>query len=457
MKEKIIDERKIRDILAETKNPSSRTILKILKKAREKKGLELKDAGSLVNFNQPELKKKLFAAAGWVKNEIYGERLVFFAPLYLSDYCVNDCEYCNFHLANKQLRRKRLTLKEIGEQTAILINMGHKRILLECGEDPQHNDIDYVVRAIKKIYSVKTDKGSIRRINVNIAATSVSDYRKLKKANIGTYQLFQETYHRPTYARLHRGPKADYERQITAHSRAFAAGLDDLGIGVLFGLYDWRFEVLALISHAQYLDKVYKVGPHTISVPRFQNAPSVTFKSQYPVSDDDFLKLIAILRIVVPYTGIIISTRENPQIRKKAFQIGVSQASAASCVTIGGYGSKDSQPQFKIHDNRRLEEVVKTALSDGFLPSFCTACYRRDRTGGKFMEFSKHGEIHKFCRVNAILTFAEYLEDFSSNDLREQGKACLEFYLKKIEDLPLRQETQKRLGEISNGKRDLYF
>ncbi len=292
---------------------------------------------------------------------------------------------------------------------------------------------------------------------MNIAAATVGDYRKLKKANIGTYQLFQETYHEPTYASLHRGPKADYQRQLTAHSRALSAGLDDLGIGALFGLYDWRFEVLALISHAQYLDRVLKVGPHTISVPRFQEAPSITFKPQYRVGDDDFLKLIAILRIAVPYTGMIISTRESPAIRKRAFQVGISQASAASCVTIGGYGSKSFQPQFKIHDNRPLEEVIKAAVSDGFLPSFCTACYRRGRTGEEFMELSKGGEIHKFCRSNAILTFAEYLEDFSTNGLYEQGRVLLKVYLEKIENLYLRQETQRRLSQITSGRRDLYF
>ncbi|MDI6759109.1 MAG: [FeFe] hydrogenase H-cluster radical SAM maturase HydG [Candidatus Omnitrophota bacterium] len=457
MEGRIIDEKKIEAVLAATRSPSSQVILKILKKAREKKGLELKEAGYLINLKEKALREELFVAAGWVKNEIYGERLVFFAPLYISNYCINDCEYCNFHTVNNQLQRKKLTLKEIEEQVKVLIDMGHKRVLLECGEDPKRNNIEYVVEAIKRIYSVRTNKGNIRRVNVNIAATTVSNYRKLKKANIGTYQLFQETYHRLTYSRLHSGPKADYERQLTAHSRAHAADLDDLGIGALFGLYDWRFEVLALISHAQYLDRILKVGPHTISVPRFQAAPTVIFKPQYSVSDNDFLKLIAILRIAVPYTGIIISTRESPLIRKRAFQIGVSQASAGSCVTIGGYGRKDSQPQFKIHDSRPLEEVIKQVVSDGFLPSFCTACYRRGRTGKEFMELSKGGEIHKFCRANAILTFAEYLEDFSANGLREQGRALLKVYLEKIENLYLRQETQKRLLKISSGRRDLYF
>ncbi len=410
-----------------------------------------------MNLNDTELKQELFNTAGWIKNEIYGERLVFFAPLYISDFCINNCDYCNFHTANLALRRKKLTQEEIKEQTKILINMGHKRILLECGEDHLNNGIDYVVKAIESIYSVKTNKGNIRRINVNIAATNVENYKKLKLAKIGTYQLFQETYHRQTYQKLHHGPKADYQRQITAHCRAYDAGIDDLGLGVLFGLYDWRFEVLALVAHARYLDKKYKVGPHTISVPRFQPAPTVNFQPAYKVSDEDFLKLIAILRIAVPYTGMIVSTRERPEIRKQAFKIGISQASAASCTITGGYGKRISQPQFEIQDERRLEEVIRDVLEDKFLPSFCTACYRLGRTGENFMNLSKPGEIHNFCRPNGLLTFAEYLKDFSENGIYEKGQELIEFYLNKIEDRNLRQETCKRLAEIAQGKRDLYF
>ncbi len=453
----MIDEKKIEEALAGTKNPSKRDIRRILKKARNKKGLSIKEAGALVNLKEPALIQELFNTAGWVKNEIYGERLVFFAPLYLSDYCVNDCAYCNFHARNKELKRKKLSLKEIEGQVKILINMGHKRVLVECGEDPLKNNIDYVVKAIKKIYSVKTDKGNIRRINVNIAATTKEDYSKLRKANVGTYQLFQETYHRPTYEKLHSGPKADYIRQINAPSRALEAGLDDIGLGVLFGLYDWRFEVLSVIAHAQYLDKTYKVGPHTISVPRLQPAPSVDLKSKYLVSDEDFLKLIAVLRIAVPYTGMIISTRETPEMRKKAFRIGISQASAASCPTTGGYGKSDSQPQFNIQDERQLGEVIKGVVEDGFLPSFCTACYRRGRTGEAFMGLSKPGEIHKFCRANGILTFAEYIEDFVHNGARRRYGDLINFYLDKIEDKELQRQTQERLRKIAKGKRDLYF
>lgn len=446
----------MQNILEKARNPSKGIILDILKKSREKKGLDLEDVGFLVNLKDPGLEEELFGTARWIKNEIYGERLVFFAPLYVSDFCVNDCEYCNFHVRNAELKRRRLTLGEVEEQTRFLINMGHKRVLLESGEAPI-NGIDYIVDVINRIYSVKTEKGNIRRINVNIAATTVENYRRLKEANIGTYQLFQETYHRPTYEKIHSGPKADFDKQITAHQRAFEAGIDDLGIGVLFGLYDWRFEVLSLVSHARSMD----IGPHTISVPRIRPAPTVTYKPEYPVNDNDFLKLIAILRLAVPYTGMIISTRESPEIRRKAFQIGISQASAGSVTTTGGYGGKEAeQPQFNIQDERSLYEVIGESLGDGLLPSFCTACYRIGRTGDKFMELAKPGEIHNFCRPNGLLTFAEYLEDFvrlGRNGIYKKGYDTINSYLEKIEDRNIQEQTIGRLNKIKQGQRDLYF
>jgi 2-iminoacetate synthase len=461
MEEKIISEEKINDILEKTKNPSPCIIREIFEKAKEKKGLSLEDVGYLVNLKEPELEEELFSIAGWVKEQIYGERLVFFAPLYISDFCVNDCEYCNFHTRNKELRRKKLTLDEIEEQVKYLINMGHKRLLLEFGEDPVNNPIDYVVEVIEKIYSIKTDKGNIRRINVNIAATTIENYRKLKQAKIGTYQLFQETYHRATYEKLHHGPKANYDRQITAHERAYQAGIDDLGFGVLFGLYDWRFEVLALVSHAQYFDKKYGIGPHTISVPRFKPAPTVTYKPEYEVSDRDFLKIIAILRLAVPYTGMIISTRERPELRRIAFKIGVSQASAGSVTVVGGYGKANrQQAQFELSDERTLSQVIKDVVSENFVPSFCTACYRSGRTGETFMSLSKPGEIHHFCRPNALLTFAEYLEDFAryeGNGVYEEGYRVIEYYLNQIESEAIRNKTVERLNKIKQGARDLYF
>jgi 2-iminoacetate synthase len=454
--EAIINENRIFEILKGSSAPSKKQIKEVLDKAKEKKGLSPEEVGLLVNIPDKDV-ENLFSVAYQVKNEIYGERLVFFAPLYVSDYCVNDCEYCNFHRRNFGLKRRKLTLEEVGEQTEFLINMGHKRLLLEFGEAPEYNDIDYVTSVIEKIYSARTPKGNIRRLNVNIAATTVEDYRRLKAAHIGTYQLFQETYHRKTYESMHRGPKADYLRQITAHDRAFSAGLDDLGLGVLFGLYDWRFEVLGLVSHAQYMDKKYGVGPHTISVPRFQPGETITFKPAYAVSDKDFLKLVAILRLAVPYTGMIISTRERPEIRRQAFRIGISQASAASRTTTGGYGKAKTDQQFLLQDERKLEEVIRDIVGEGFLPSFCTACYRRGRTGEKFMQLSKPGEIHNFCRPNGLLTFAEYLQDFTTDGLHVKGEQLIRSYLEKIDNPHLRQETSARLEKIKQGERDLYF
>ncbi len=458
MRYKIIDEKSINNILSNQQKPSKEAVLAVLNKASQKRGLSLEDAGCLINCQDPRLIKKLFQTAKQIKDEIYGERIVFFAPLYVSDFCVNDCAYCNFHINNSDLERRKLVLEDVKEQVKFLINMGHKRILLEAGEDPTKNNIDYIVKVIKKIYSVRTKKGNIRRINVNIAATTVDNYRKLKKANIGTYQLFQETYHRKTYEKLHKGPKQDYQRQITAHVRAFKAGIDDLGLGVLFGLYDWRFEVLALISHAQYMDKKLGVGPHTISVPRFCPAPTVTYKPEYLVKDKDFLKIIAILRLAVPYTGMIISTRERPEVRKKAFSIGISQASACSVTSVGGYGKKTERQQFTISDERPLDEVIKDIVNDSLLPSFCTACYRIGRTGEDFMRFSKSGNIHNFCRPNGLLTFAEYLEDFAkAGDMYKKGYQLINFYLNKIENKKLRSQAKDKLLKIKQGQRDLYF
>ena len=491
--EKIIDEKKIFDCLSKTGRPSSAAFEAALEKGLLKKGLSLEETATLINTTDPKLIKKIFEVASRIKDEIYGERLVLFAPLYISDYCINDCEYCNFHEKNRELVRRKLTREEIALETKCLIDMGHKRVLVEFGEDPDRNSIDYICESIHTIYSVKSGGNSIRRLNVNIAATTTEDYRRLKAEKIGTYQLFQETYHRKTYEEVHKGgPKADYDRQLTAHARAFEAGIDDLGIGVLFGLYDWRFEVMALVSHAQWMDKKLGVGPHTISVPRFQPAPTVTYRPKHIVSDEDFLKLIAILRIAVPYTGMILSTRETPEIRARAFKLGISQASAASITTTGGYSKiplfcppkadppladtegkgevdlphltspykgeeADRDSQFTIHDTRSLNEVVKAAVADGLIPSFCTACYRTGRTGEAFMGLAKEGDIHKFCRPNALLTFAEYLEDYADGELKKEGGDLINQFISQIAEAHIKEETKRRLAEVRSGKRDLYF
>jgi len=491
----IFNENEIFEILGKTRRRRSGQVSAILNKAEKKQGLSLEDVGCLINAEEPELIEKIFKTAGKIKREIYGERLVLFAPLYVSNFCVNDCEYCGFHRCNSAPRRK-LTLDEVGEQVRILEDMGHKRLLLEFGEHPTENPIDYVADVIRKIYRTKSRPrlrasfigsssaektgqglggqwGEIRRVNVNIAATTAQDYKKLKEAGIGTYQLFQETYHRETYKKLHNGPKEDFERQLFAHNRAFEAGIDDVGLGVLFGLYDWKFEVLALVSHAQYLDREFGIGPHTFSVPRFQPAETVDWQQQYPVSEDELLLIIAVLRLAVPYTGMIISTRERPEIRAKAFEIGISQASAGSRASPGGYGSNQKSSsipikkkktqnlkllnQFHLQDERSLDETLESILRQGLLPSFCTACYRSSRTGKTFMDLAKPGDIQDFCRPNAILTFQEYLEDYASPAVEELGRKIIEQYLREIPDEKKRSQTIEKLEKIKKGKRDLYF
>ena len=453
----IIDEKEINGILENTRNPSASRINAILKKALEKKGLSLEEAGCLLNAEDPKLIKRMFNAAGKIKKDIYGERLVFFAPLYASNFCVNECSYCGFHRSNSA-ERKKLSLEEVKKQVKILEEMGHKRLLVEFGEHSEENPIDYVVDVIKAIYATKSGKGEIRRANVNIAATTVENYRKLKEAGIGTYQLFQETYHRKTYGEVHDGPKADYERQLFAHDRAFEAGIDDVGLGVLFGLYDYKFEVLGILSHAQYLDRRFGIGPHTFSVPRWQPADTVAWKrSPYAVSEDELLKIIAILRMAVPYTGMIISTRENARTRAKAFEIGISQTSAASKTSPGGYGAEKELEQFNVSDKRPVDDVLKGILRQGLMPSFCTACYRKERTGKAFMELAKPGNIQHLCRPNAILTFKEYLEDYASSDVRKAGSGIIDRYLKEISDKSIKKDTIARLKRIEKGERDLYF
>lgn len=452
----IINEQRISKIIKETSKPKKETVLKILKKASKKNGLNLKEVGYLLSTEDLELIEEIFKIAGHIKQDIYGERLVLFAPLYISSFCINDCEYCGFHRRNPD-ERKKLSIKEIEKEVKILLDMGHKRLLLEFGEHP-FNRIEDVVSAIKTIYKTKSKNGEIRRVNVNIAATSVEDYKKLKKVGIGTYQLFQETYHKETYAKMHNGPKADYERQLFAHDRAFEAGIDDVGLGVLFGLYDYKFEVLSLISHAQYLDKKYGVGPHTFSVPRFQPAPTVKMKTLYKVRDKDFLKIIAILRLAVPYTGMIISTREKPRIRSKAFEIGISQASSGSITTPGGYSEKEnSLKQFELGDHRDINQFLIDTIKQDLLPSFCTACYRKKRTGKAFMDLAKPGDIQNFCRPNAILTFKEYIEDYAQDEVKREGEKLMNKYLEQIPSERIKKETKKRLKAIKEGKRDIYF
>lgn len=457
--EDVIDDANIRSTLerASKRARDRGAVLDVLDKAREGRGLLLEEAAVLLSVEDEELIEAVLYAAGEVRRSIYGERLVLFAPLYISSLCINDCEYCGFRSTNKQ-RRTKLTTDEVATETKAIIEMGHKRLLLECGEAPDSNTMDYIVETIDTIYSSSVGKSNIRRVNVNIAPVSVEGFKRLKAADIGTYQLFQETYHRENYELMHHGPKADYARQLFAHDRAFAAGIDDVGIGVLFGLYNYRFEVMGLLNHARYLEGRFGVGPHTISVPRLRPASGVTMEPKYNISDAKLLKVIAVLRLALPYAGIILSTRERAKLREEAFRVGVTQASTGSVATPGGYnGGGSDLAQFDLKDERLVKEFIDDILAAGVLPSFCTACYRRGRTGETFMNLAKPGDIEAFCSPNALLTFKEYIEDFAAPELLSKASTMIERHLSEIADRGLREETTARLAKIEGGERDLFF
>ena len=454
-----IDEDLIWESLERGKRYSRKAIEDVLAKAAELQGLDPEELGALLWLDDPELLDRVFHVAREVKEKIYGKRLVFFAPLYVSNWCVNNCKYCAYRRDNSYPRR-RLTLDEVQREVEVIENMGHKRIALEAGEDPVHCPIDYIIDVIRAIYETKSGTGSIRRVNVNIAATTVENYRRLKEAGIGTYVLFQDTYHRETYARMHSGPKADYDWHATAMGRAFAGGIDDVGLGVLFGLFDWRFETVALLMHARHLDSRYGVGPHTISFPRLRPAVGVSLDDfPYVVSDADFKKIVACMRLAVPYTGMILSTREAPAFREEVIALGISQISAASRTGVGEYYStpREDTPQFEISDHRSLDEVIQSLLPSGYIPSFCTACYRSGRTGEAFMSLAKTSHIHEFCQPNAILTFQEYLCDYASEKTRTLAREALEKGLAEISNESIREECTKRIRRIEAGERDLYF
>ncbi|MGE5557608.1 MAG: [FeFe] hydrogenase H-cluster radical SAM maturase HydG [Bacillota bacterium] len=428
----------------------------LLAKARSCRGLSPDEAAVFLQTDDGEVWAEVFRAARHIKEEIYGKRIVIFAPLYISDYCVNSCIYCGYRCGNGTGRR-RLSQAEIAREVEILEDMGHKRLALEAGEDPAHAPLSYILESMDTIYRVRKARGNIRRINVNIAAASVDDYRRLKTAGIGTYILFQETYHRPTYEKVHpAGPKRNYDRQLSAFDRAMQAGIDDVGAGVLFGLYDYKFEVVSLIIHAAHLEEKFGVGPHTVSVPRLRPAPGVRLDGFPLVSDEEFRRIVALLRLALPYTGIILSTREEPSFRREVISLGVSQISAGSRTTVGGYGAQTSTPQFEVGDHRRISEIILELLNDGYLPSFCTACYRQGRTGDRFMALAKSGEIKKVCAPNAILTFQEYLQDYADADLEEKGRTAIERHLSCLDPV-IRGEVSDKLMQIKGGNRDLYY
>ena len=453
-----INHAKIESLL-NPKNISADQIDEILKKSQQLQRLSLNDVTVLLNVKDLALQQKIQLTAKKLKDKIYGKRLVIFAPLYISNLCSNDCAYCAFRTANKQVARRALSQEEIFNETVQLIKTGQKRILLVSGESYQKEGLDYVLKSIDTVYSAVDGKNKIRRLNVNIAPLEIDEFKLLKERNIGTYQMFQETYHEPTYKKMHiSGPKRDYQKRLNAIDKAFEAGIDDVGIGVLFGLYDYRFEALALLSHIEYLENKFGMGPHTISVPRLEPATgaSVASNPPHPISDQDFQMLIAILRLAVPYTGIILSTRETAKMRRDSFDLGVSQISAGSRTNPGGYSEGESVEQFSLGDHRSLDEVIYDIASHGYIPSFCTGCYRLGRTGHDFMDVAKIGLIKERCLPNALFTFMEYLEDYASDKTKNIGIEIIEKELKSI-PTAVKNSVKTSLEKIKKGERDIYI
>ena len=448
---------------AEQNKSNAALIDRIIEKARQRKGLSHREAAVLLDCDIEEKNKEILQLAGEIKKDFYGNRIVMFAPLYLSNYCINGCMYCPYHLKNKHIVRKKLTQEEIAREVTALQDMGHKRLAIEAGEDPVNNPIEYILESIETIYNIKHKNGAIRRVNVNIAGTTVENYRKLKEAGIGTYILFQETYHKDSYEKLHpTGPKHNYAYHTEAMDRAMEGGIDDVGLGVLFGLELYRYEFAALLMHAEHLEAAFGVGPHTISVPRIKPAddidPSVFDNG---VSDDIFAKIVACIRVSVPYTGMIISTRESKACRERVLHLGVSQISGASKTSVGGYCEPEPEDekseQFDISDKRTLDEVVAWLMELGNIPSFCTACYREGRTGDRFMSLCKNGQIKNICHPNALMTLQEYLSDYASPGTKKIGEALVRKEVCKIPNEKVRKVTGGYLGRIESGQRDFRF
>lgn len=438
-------------------------VREIIEKSKSAEGLTPEETAVLLNLEDKELIEEMFKAAKQVKEKLYGKRLVVFAPLYVSNYCVNNCTYCGYKHCNDELKRKKLNKEQLIEEVKVLESLGHKRIALEAGEDPVNAPLDYILDCIKSIYSIKFDNGSIRRINVNIAATSVEDYKRLKDAEIGTYILFQETYHKPTYERLHvSGPKHNYNYHTTAMHRAREAGIDDIGMGVLYGLYDYKYETLAMLMHAMDLEETTGVGPHTLSVPRLRPAENVSLENYpYLVDDEDFKKIVAILRLAVPYAGLILSTREEPGLRDEIIALGVSQVSTGSCTGVGGYSEAysdpEEKPQFEVGDHRSPVEMIESLMEAGYIPSYCTACYREGRTGERFMDIVKSGELYKICEANALITLKEFIDDYGTDRTREIGDKLIKKSIDEIDNESFRKSVEEKINKISNGTRDLRF
>jgi 2-iminoacetate synthase len=454
-----IDAEEIWSFINNTK-PTREKVEAIIQKSHEKNRLSLEETAVLINANEPELIEMIKQGARQIKEEVYGNRIVLFAPLYIGNYCTNDCAYCGYKVTNKKMKRTTLKHDEIVSQVSALEETGHKRLILVYGEHPAYN-AEFIAESVKTVYSVKVKNGEIRRVNINAAPFDIEGFKTIKESGIGTYQIFQETYHPETYDKIHRsGKKKDFNWRLTSLDRAQEAGIDDVGLGVLFGLYDWRYEVLALLRHVNHFEAVYNVGPHTISFPRIQNASSLDIDKSHFVSDADFAKLVAILRLAVPYTGLILTAREPAIIRDEILKFGVSQIDGGTNIEMNGYTKKEKHQdldseQFEITDNRSLSEVINELIENKYLPSFCTACYRLGRTGEHFMEFSVPGFIKRYCTPNAILTLTEYLEDYATDDIKQKGYELIESELLMLGEKP--DKVRERIDKIKAGKRDLYF
>ncbi len=463
--EEFISHKEVLETLAYAeKNKNNAALIDgILKKARQLKGLTHKEAAVLLDCELEEKNKEIYALAEQIKKDFYGNRIVLFAPLYLSNYCVNGCVYCPYHMKNKHITRKKMTQEEIRREVIALQDMGHKRLAIETGEDPVNNPIEYVLESIKTIYDIKHKNGAIRRVNVNIAATTVENYKKLKEAGIGTYILFQETYHKESYEKLHpTGPKHDYAYHTEAMDRAMQGGIDDVGIGVLFGLELYRYEFAALLMHAEHLEAVFGVGPHTISVPRIRPADDIDPGAfDNGINDDIFAKLVACIRVSVPYTGMIVSTRESKECRERVLHLGISQISGGSKTSVGGYYEPEEEDenssQFDVSDRRTLDEVVKWLMEMDYIPSFCTACYREGRTGDRFMSLCKSGQILNCCHPNALMTLKEYLEDYACPETKRTGEELIEREIRKIPNEKVLGIVKRNLANIGEGSRDFRF
>ncbi len=456
-----IDEQEIHDFIAKDK-PSKARVREVIAKSLDKQRLSLEETAVLINASDPELIEEIKNGAKTLKERVYGKRIVLFAPLYVGNYCMNNCKYCGFKASNKKQVRTTLSNEQLIQEVEALEETGQKRLILVYGEHPKY-DANFIADSVRTVYQVKKGNGEIRRVNINAAPLEIEDFKTVLDAGIGTYQIFQETYHRPTYKSVHlSGKKSDYDYRLTGLDRAQEAGIDDVGIGALFGLYDWRFELLSLIRHVNHFEAVYNVGPHTISFPRIKDASNYEINDQYKVSDEDFTRLVAILRLAVPYTGLILTAREPIEIRQEIMSFGISQIDGGTKIEMGAYSKAEEdqnldKEQFKISDNRSLAEIIEELVDKEYLPSFCTACYRTGRTGQHFMEFSVPGFIKKFCTPNAMLTMAEYLEDYATPLVKEKGYKVIGKNLDEIEQEAFKKKVLVRLNRIRGGERDLYF